>query len=173
MVTQTVGAKANAYFFLAWQIAYMLHLLSSNMGSSLIVEASSAQHKLNEYSRKILLQLALLVGSAVLVVLVGAPLILRIFGQDYASQGSSLLRLLALAAIPNIVTSLFVSISRVQRRMSRVILTLGALCALVLSLSSVLLRRFGIEGAGMAWLASQVIVSSAILITQGIKLARK
>jgi O-antigen/teichoic acid export membrane protein len=173
MVTQLVSAKANAYFFLAWQIAYMLHLLSSNMGSSLIVETSSDQHKLGEYSQKIILQLGLLVGSAVLIVVVGAPLILRIFGPDYAIQGSNLLRLLALGAIPNIVTSVFVSISRVQRKMGRVILTLGSLCILVLSLSSVLLPRFGILGAGMAWLASQIVVSSVILITKGVYLARK
>jgi O-antigen/teichoic acid export membrane protein len=164
MVTQAAGAKENAYFYLAWQIAYMLHLLSSNMGSSLIVEASTNQSKLGEYSRRIILQLVLLVGFAVLVIFAGAPLILRIFGQDYAAQGSSLLRLLALAAIPNIVTSVFVSISRVQRRMRRVIFSLGALCVLVLSLSAFLLPRFGILGAGIAWLGAETVVAIGILI---------
>ncbi len=174
MVTQLAGAKANAYFFLAWQIAYMLFLLSANMGSSLIVEASSNLSKLGEYSRRVFLQLALMVGGAVLVVEVGAPLILQIFGPDYAAQGSGLLRLLALAAIPNIVTSVFVSISRVQRRIRRVIFTLGALCLMVLSLSTILLPRYGIEGAGVAWLVSEVVVAAGILIVHGVaKLAKE
>ncbi|MCL4487211.1 MAG: hypothetical protein M1570_03660 [Chloroflexi bacterium] len=169
MVTQLVSAQANAYFFLAWQIAYMLFLISSNMGSSLIVEASTNQSKLREYSRRVGLQLALMVGSAVLVIEVGAPLILQIFGQDYATEGSGLLRLLALAAIPNIVTSLFVSICRVQRRIGRLIVTLGALCILVLSMSTVLLPRYGIEGAGIAWLVGEVVVAGAILTTEIVK----
>ncbi len=169
MVTQAAGSKANAYFFLDWQIAYVLHLLSSNMGSSLIVEASTNQSKLGEYSRRVILQLVLLVGSAALVVIIGAPLILRIFGQDYSIEGTGSLRLLALAAIPNIVTSVYVSISRVQRKMRRVVFTLGVLCTLVLSLSSYLLPRFGIEGAGIAWLGSQLVVAFGILIILGVK----
>ncbi len=172
MVTQAVGAQANAYFFLAWQIAYMLHLLSSNMGSSLIVEASTNQSKLGEYSRRVVLQLVLLVGLAVLVIFAGAPLILRVFGQEYAIQGSGLLRVLALAAIPNIVTSVFVSISRVQRKMRRVIVTLGTLCVLVLSFSAYLLPRFGIIGAGIAWLTAEIVVASGILILRRGKFAR-
>ncbi len=85
-----------------------------------------------------------------------------------------MLRLLALAAIPNIVTSVFVSVSRVQRRIRRVIITLGALCLMVLVLSGILLPRYGIEGAGIAWLASEVVVAAAILIIQGVvKLAKR
>lgn len=166
MVTQLAGATANAYFFLAWQIAYSLHLVGPNMGSSLIAEAANDQTKLSVYSYRVFIATARVVVPIAIIVALGAPYILRIFGPSYASEGTTLLRLLSLSAIPNIVQALYVSIARVQRRIAAIVTVLGALCTLVLILSYVLLRLYGIVGVGVAWLVSQTIVAVVLVLTE-------
>jgi len=165
LVTALAGATANAYFFLAWTIAYSLYMVSPNMGSSLIVEASMDQSRLNTYSYRVFLQTVGLVFPAAILLFLGAPYILRIFGSSYAQHGADLLRLLALSAIPNVVTAIGVSVARVQRRMKIVLAILGSVCILVLSSGYELLRIYGITGVGLAWLISQSLVAFVLLLT--------
>lgn len=166
IVTARLGASANAYFYLPWTIAYSLYLISPNIGSSLVVEASSQPSKLNSYSYKAFRQIARLVIPLAGLVIVFSPIVLRVFGKGYSAHGATLLSLLAASAIPNIITSLYVSIARVQRRMKSVVATLGAICVLVLGLSFILLPIDGIEGVGWAWLIGQSVVAMIIMITQ-------
>ncbi len=77
-----------------------------------------------------------------------------------------LLRLLALATIPDIVNSLSISVARVQRRVGWIVLVQGMFAALVLTLSYIFLRVYGIKGVGFAMLASQSIVAVFVLLTR-------
>lgn len=166
LVTVLAGATANAYFFLAWTIAYSLYMISPNMGSSLIVEASIDQNRLNTYSYRVFVQTMGLVLLAAVLLFLGAPYILKIFGNNYAQHGANLLRLLTLSAVPNVVTAIGVSVARVQRRMGIVLAILGSVCILVLGLGYEFLRIYGISGVGLAWLLSQSIVAYVLLFTQ-------
>jgi O-antigen/teichoic acid export membrane protein/thiamine kinase-like enzyme len=166
MVISLAGATANAYFYLSWVIAYTLYLVSRNMGMSFIAEASTDQTKLAIYGYRTLVQTARIVLPAVFVIVLFAPNILRLFGEDYSAEGTLLLRLLALSAVPYILTSLFVSIVRVQRRMVAMVIVLGALCVMVLSLSYILLGLYGITGVGIAWLVGQTAIAIVLLFTQ-------
>ena len=166
IVTQQVGATANAYFYLAWTIAYSLYLISPNMGSSLTVEAARDETKLGVYSFRVFRHTAQLVVPAVVVVLLGAPYLLWLFGVSYAVAGTTLLRLLALSAIPNIINALYISIARVQRHLTAMVGVLAGLCLLVLGLSYLLLPLYGITGVGLAWLVSQTIVAVILLLTR-------
>lgn len=164
MVVQHAGYAANAYFFLAWQVAFSLHLVSPNMGSSLIAEAAADQEQLAAYAYQIGRHVARVVVPGALLLVVTAPYMLGLFGSDYATEGTPVLRLLALAAIPNIVQTLFVSVARVQRRVGVVALTLGVFCGCVLGLSYVLLPRLGIVGVALAWLAVETALALVLLL---------
>lgn len=166
IVTQQAGATANAYFYLAWTMAYSLYLVSPNMGSSLIVEAATDQARLGPDSYRVFVHTARLLVPVVAIVIVGAPDLLRIFGSDYAVAGTTLLRLLALSAIPNIINALYISVARVQRRLSALVTVLAGLCLLVLTLSYMLLPIYGITGVGLAWLVGQTIVAGVLWLTQ-------
>ncbi len=166
IVLERVGAAANAYFYLSWTIAYSLYLVSRNMGMSLITEAAMDQTQLRVYSYRMFVQTARLLVPGVTVILLGAPYILRLFGNSYATEGTALLRLLCLSALPNIVTSIYVAIARVQRRMIAIVLVFTSLCALVLTLSYILLEVYGIMGVGVAWLSSQTLIATILMFTQ-------
>lgn len=166
IVTQEAGAAANAYFYLPWLIAFPLYGVSPSMGSSLIVEAASDRAALVAYSRRVIYQTALLVVPAAAILVLGAPYILQIFGDNYASEGVQLLRLLALSAIPHLINSLYVSIARVTRDMTGIVISLASFCALALTLSYVLLPIYGITGVGVGWLVAQILVAAFLLLTR-------
>jgi O-antigen/teichoic acid export membrane protein len=166
MVTNIAGATANAYFYPPWTIVTALQLVALNFSTSLTVEAAFDQTKLNSYSRQILVQTVRLVIPLVIFVLLSAPLILQVFGSSYATEGSAVLRWLALGTLPNILVALSISLARVQNRPSIVMLIQGTLSFLILSLSYVLLPILGITGVGIAWFAGQTIVAVFLLFTQ-------
>lgn len=166
LVLQQTGAKASAYYYLCQTIANSLYLVSSNMGMSLITEVALDQTKLEIYSLRILIGTARLVIPAVVIILIGAPYILLLFGKGYVTEGTTLLRLLSLSAIPNMVTSLYMSVARVQRQMKAMISVLALLCALTLSCTFLLLKVYGITGVGVAQLMGQIIIATMILFTK-------
>ncbi len=166
MVTYLAGPSANAYFYLAWLIANAFQMVSLNMALSLTVEAATDETKLGIYSYKAFVQIARIVVPLVAVVLLGAPYILRIFGPAYAAEGTTLLRLLALAAIPNIINALYLSIARVRQRMTMIVMIQGSLCVLMLGLGYVLLPVDGITGLGYASVAGQTVVAGVLVVTQ-------
>jgi O-antigen/teichoic acid export membrane protein len=166
IVAQEVGLRATAFFYLAWQIGYALCTVSMNMGYSLMVEAAADPHGLPAYSRRVLLLIMRIVVPAAVLLALGAPYVMRVFGADYEREGSALLSLLAVAAIPFSVVSLYVSVARVQRRVRQAALMLAFMCFLVLTLSEVFLRLMGLPGVGVAWLLSQVVVGSIVFARQ-------
>ncbi|HEV3173231.1 MAG TPA: phosphotransferase [Actinocrinis sp.] len=163
IVLERLGAAQAAYFSLTWVIAYTLYLLSANMGSSLIVESATDPERLAQNCRRVLGHTGALLAICVLIMIAGAPAILRVFGDDYARHGTGLLRFLLLSAVPNLVVAVAVSTCRARRRMTAVIAILGTLCSLALVLIVVLLPVMGVEGAGVAWLAAQGVVAAVLL----------
>lgn len=164
LIFERLGADQNAYFYLPWTITTSLQLLGQNMTTSLVVEAASEQEKLSAYGYRILIHSLRLLLPIVAVLVFGAPLILRIFGSAYSEEGSQLLRLLALAVIPNLVVVLYIGIARVQNQIKGMVLVQGLLSALVIGSSLILMEVFGITGVGWGWLGSQSLVAVFLLI---------
>ncbi len=164
IVLDRLGARASAYFSIAWLIGYALYQFAINMCASLIVEAADDPARLRRHCRHLLRHVGALLGGAVLVVLVGAPWLLALFGADYARGGSTVLRLLALSALPNLLVTVAVAVCRVRRRMLVPVAALGALVGLVLGLTVLLLPPMGIAGAGLAWLLAQCAVAGVLLV---------
>jgi O-antigen/teichoic acid export membrane protein len=166
MVISQVGASANAYFYLASTIAFSIQLISANMATSFTVEGAADEAALGVYGRRALIHLARLLTPMILIVLIGAPYILRIFGADYAVEGAAALRLLALSTIPGGIISMYLGFARVRHRTIGLLLVAGVECALTLGLSYLWLPIYAITGIGMAWLTSQAIVAAAIMLLQ-------
>jgi O-antigen/teichoic acid export membrane protein len=163
IVFEEAGPAANAYFSLAWVFVMPLYVIGASMGSSLVVSAVLNSARLRALSYRMLLQTSLLVVPAAAVLIIGAPYILRVFGDQYATQGANVLRLLALATIPGTLNTLYVNVARVQRKMVRVALIYAGQCAVLLGLTWVVVKPLGLDGVGLAWLISQSVVAVIIL----------
>jgi O-antigen/teichoic acid export membrane protein len=174
LVINVLGSRQNAYFYIAWVIGSSLDLFSTNMAASLTAEAAADQTKLLDYSKKSLIHMARIMLPAAIALFVTAPLLLSIFGADYANNATPLLRLLSVALVPKAINTLFLGIARVHRHVGHIVLVQAVLCVLVLGLSIVFTRDYGITGIGIAWLTAQTVVAVALATTQfGSTLFRK
>lgn len=167
VILNVLGPEQNAYYFLAWTMAYSLYLISSSMGNALLAEASLRPEALWPLSRQAVVESARLVLPATAAVVIGAPLILSAVGQDYAAEGTTVLRLLALSAIPFIIVSAFVKARSVQRRMRSVVAAEVWVSVIVVVLSAALIGPLGTTGLAIAWLAAQSAVAGWIILMYG------
>lgn len=165
LVTVRLSPSANAYFYMPWMLAAALQLVALNLTTSLTVEGAWEERKLGLYCVRVLKQALYLVTPVVALFLVGAPWLLWFFGSDYAQEGAPLLRLLALATLPNILVMLQLSVVRIQNNTRGVIWAQGLLCVLLLGVSYLLLPVMGIIGVGWAALIAQSVVAGIALAT--------
>ncbi|MDX6701023.1 MAG: hypothetical protein QOF26_1249 [Baekduia sp.] len=164
LVLALEGPTANAWFSLAWMVAWPLFGISINTGAALVVAGARDEARLAQYVREVRRQTLRLVAPLALLLALGAPLALRLFGREYAAGATDTLRLLSLAAIPNVVVALGVSARRVARRMRAVVGIVAGQCGLVMAISLLLLPRDGVAGVGVAWLVASTAVAAAVLL---------
>ncbi len=126
----------------------------------------STSRQLALFSKRLLLLSMRIVAPAAIAVAIVAPYVMGLFGQDYAAEGTTLLRLLAVGAIPYSVIPVYISVVRVQRRVRRAAAVLAVMCFLVLMLSELFLRSWGLLGVGVAWLVTQTALGGYLLLFQ-------
>ncbi|MGH1493822.1 MAG: lipopolysaccharide biosynthesis protein [Acidimicrobiales bacterium] len=159
MVLATLDDTATAYFQAAWLIGFTVFALSLNVAYALLAENSYERDKARRNSMQaVALGLALTVPIVVVGGL-GAPWLLQIYGADFAANSTWTLRLLLLAALPNVIYQIYVGRLRSESKMAAVVASETVLSITVVGLAWVLLPRFGIEGVGLAWLAGLLLMA--------------
>ncbi|WP_329067539.1 lipopolysaccharide biosynthesis protein [Streptomyces sp. NBC_01429] len=171
LVAVRFDSAHNAFFYTAYTVGGTMEFMAINMASSLTAHASHSPERLAEGVRGALRRMALLLVPVVLVLVVFAPQILAPFGADYARHGTTVLRLLAAAALPRVVVELYIGVLRVQGRTGMLAALQGSMCVLVLGSALYLLGPggAGIAGAGLAMLLSMTLV--ALVAAPGLRAA--
>ncbi|WP_405621961.1 lipopolysaccharide biosynthesis protein [Streptomyces sp. NBC_01508] len=169
MVAVRFDAAHNAFFYTAYTVGGTMEFMAINMASSLTAHASHSPERLAEGVRGALRRMTVLLVPVVLVLVLFAPQVLAPFGADYAEHGSTVLRLLAAAALPRVVVELYIGVLRVQGRTGMLAALQGAMCVSVLGSAVVLLGPAGISGAGLAMLLSMTLV--ALVAAPGLRSA--
>jgi O-antigen/teichoic acid export membrane protein len=163
LIIAVKGAAATAYFAISWQVGVALFVVSGNMGQSLVVETAVDQSGLPAAWRRMMRHTLLLLIVAVAVVVAIAPYLLRLFGPEYSHQGTTLVRLLVLAAIPNLVVETASFAARSHRRTVVSSAIQAAMCGGVLILGTLLLPLMGVTGIGVAWLVTLTVLAAVLL----------
>jgi O-antigen/teichoic acid export membrane protein len=160
LVVAELGSRANAYFYGPWSVFLGLQLVSTAFATSLLVEgADPASHRATLMRATVWQSWRVLVPAVALLCLLASPL-LSLFGPNYEEEGTTLLRLLALACLPNVLVAGAIAKARLYERPWTVASIYVATSVLGLGLSAILLPIMGIEGAGVAWLAAQSLVGA-------------
>ena len=159
MVAVRFSSAENGYFYVAYTVGGTMEFMAINMASSLTAHASHDPRQLADGVRGALRRMTLLLVPVVGVLVLFAPQILTPFSPDYAEHGSTVLRLLALGALPRVVVELYIGVLRVQGRTGVLAGLQGAMCVLVLGSAAVLFTPAGIAGAGWAVLISMTLVA--------------
>jgi O-antigen/teichoic acid export membrane protein len=154
IVVALVSPQANAYFYLTWSLGSIFLIISPAIAMSLFAEGSNAQDLVSDTRKSIVFITALLVPVIIGVWVLSHP-VLEVFGPEYARQGTTLLRILAVSAIPDAATNIYVSIERVRGRLGRVAALNLGMAAIAVALTAAMVRHDGVSGPGYAWLIAQ------------------
>lgn len=164
LVFDLTDPRLAAVFNLIWQIGTGLYAVGAAFGQSQVANGSREPERVREHYRAAMRNSFALLIPAVVVLVAAAPLALIPFGSWYQHEGPTVLRLVALSAIPNTVVTLEVAYARVTREMRVVAVTLVALCVVVLAASVPLVPLMGLSGAGIAVLGGQSVVAAVAVM---------
>jgi O-antigen/teichoic acid export membrane protein len=159
IVLAIAGAPASAHFYIVTLVASAGQLLPAVLTTSLLVEASASEATFERDGRRVLGQMLLLLVPLVVILVVGAPLILGIFGAPYAADGTDALRLYALAALPYALVQLAFVRLRVQQQVWAIVVVQAAMATTLVAGSVALLPVYGITGIGAVLLVAETIAA--------------
>jgi O-antigen/teichoic acid export membrane protein len=159
LVASQVGSVANAYFYSAWIVGSSFEYVLSSISVSLVVEGANDRRRTTWAVRRGALITGVVLVPSVALTVIAAPTVLGLAGSAYASKGTIILRLVAIAVIPRSIIALSVATARIRRDIRTMVLIQGAGCVLTLTLAVVLLPTMGLAGAGIAYLISQTVVA--------------
>jgi len=159
LVLSFVGDAATAFYVAAWQVTFAVRLIAVNVGYAVTVEGS-AEGASPSLGRQVRVLAPAMVVPAVAIVVLIAPLILAVFGRDYAEAATDLLRLQVLAILPFTAVTLFVVGERIAERTVPALVVTAVATVTTLALDIVLLPTVGLVAAGWSWLAAQLLAAA-------------
>ncbi len=165
LVITVLGPAATASFYIASLITSGVAALGISFSTGLLVEASAAPDRLQELTLGALKRCALVMIPATIVLVFGAPLILRIYGGSYVASTVVLFQLLALTLLPFCISTIAFSLDRIARKPIRATLTQLANSVLVLGGCWLLFGRLGLNGVGVACIVADTFIAVVRLPT--------
>ena len=167
LVSARLGPEQNAYFYTTFMLASALFFIAPAIGNALFAEGSHEPEMLGRDVRRAARQVGMLAGPPALILLVAGPLILGLFGPEYADEGSVLLMILIAAAAFDSVLQLSLAVLRVKHRLTAAAVATWATLVVAIAATWLLLPPLGLEGAGLGWALGKfvgVLFTGAFLI---------
>lgn len=152
VVSIRLSPEDNAYYYTTTSVSTFILMGAAAVSTSLFAEGSHAGGGLQRKVRSSIQIIALMLGPEIVICLLFGRYILSVFGTSYAQHGLLLLRIDAISSIPDAITSVYVSVLRVQRRLHIAALLNLSTTAVTVILSWILLPMIGIAGQGLAYL---------------------
>jgi O-antigen/teichoic acid export membrane protein len=168
-VLVVLGAAETGRFAVAFLICGFLNVIPSTVAQVLFAEASREGAPLRGQVRKAIRGVYGLLLPAIVIVIVAAPFILRLFGAAYATAATGCLRVLALSTLFTGGTYLVDSLLIARDRIAAYVFMNGANAALVLGFVGILVRR-GLTAAAVGWALAQglsLLLGLVVLATAG------
>ncbi|MBN2097991.1 MAG: lipopolysaccharide biosynthesis protein [Dehalococcoidia bacterium] len=163
IVANLEGTEANAYFYIAWSVANILFQLPLAISFSLFAEGSVDEGTMGHNVRRSLMFCSVVITPLILLLAVFGRQLLGWFDPEYADNAASLLRILAISAVPLSINSIYFVVERVRMKMGRVIALNALVAVATLTLAWILLPEMGLVGVGIAWVSSQSVAALAVV----------
>jgi O-antigen/teichoic acid export membrane protein/aminoglycoside phosphotransferase (APT) family kinase protein len=164
LVLARLGPEDAAAYNMVWQFGLALYLVPSGMGQSMIAHSAADPGKVDKARRETVRRGLVLVAPAAVLLALGGQLVLSMFGAHYTDAGTGALALVALSAIPNVITAAATSTARVRQRRLVQFGVPTSISVLVIGLSWLLMPDMGLVAIGIAWLGAQCLVASVVLV---------
>lgn len=156
LVSARLGPTENAYFYTTFMVASALFFIAPAIANALFAEGAHNPQQLHRDLRRAARHIAMLLGPAALVLIAAGPLVLGVFGPDYAEEGRGLLPILVGSALFDAGFQLCMAFLRIRRRLREAATATWVTLALTISATWLLLPPLGLEGAGIGWAAGKL-----------------
>ena len=139
-------------------------LLFYGVTTSLVAEASRDEPRRGELANLVVRRFLTFQIPAALLIAAAAPLLLRPFGADYVDEGTTLLRLMALASCARAIVFLYAGTCRIEGRSDLVAIVEVVLLVSLVPATKLLAEDHGLGGVGLAWLLCHAAVALAVAL---------
>jgi O-antigen/teichoic acid export membrane protein len=157
LVAITVGPSSNAAFYIAWMLSAFLRVIPIHLSTVLFAVASENMQSLAPKLR-FSLRTSMLIGiPAVLVLCVGSPLILSLFGAKYATTGTTSVILLSLGYLPSVPKVHYIAVCRASGRIRGAASVLSITACLEIIGAVIGGKEAGLTGFGLGLLAASLL----------------
>jgi len=155
LIIRQLGSAEVAYFSMAWTMANLLYVIPTAATQSLLAESSHDPTQKSNHVRHTIKILSLILVPIVLLAIVVAPYLLRIFGAQYSGGGTAIFQIFALSTFPMAITTLSNTVLNLEQRSSGIVVSQVA--QLITTFGSVgFLVRLGLPGVGLSILLGTI-----------------
>jgi len=159
IVIELLSPSANAAWYTAWMMAWVVYIIPIQVGMTSFAEASHRPQELGSLVRYGV-RTSLLIGLATAAVAgLAAQLLLSILGHHYAQAGSTPLRILLVAVVPLTIIQAYFVACRATGKLSEAIATGMANAAFSIGGAAAAATIWGLPGIAATWLGAQVATS--------------
>ena len=152
IVIQRLGATANAHYYLPAMISTNLGLFCWGIVRSFLVEATSEPGALRRHANSTIRALAVVLLPSVILGYIFAPTFLRIFGNSYATHGTTLMRMLLISLLGSTVSVFYSAFAWLDQKVWWMTARTVASSIIYLVMVYTLIGRLGINAIGVATL---------------------
>jgi len=153
LITNTIGAKFSAYFYMDMMIANLLYIIPMSTSQSLFAEGSYSEIELKVQLKKAIKIISIIIIPAIIVIFLFGNYILLAFGKEYSYDGFILLRYLSISGILIIINAIGSVILNIKHKIKLLILLSFISATIIILLSIILIKisSLGLVGVGVAW----------------------
>jgi len=157
IVIQRLGAVANAHYYVPSLIYSGLLLFNVSITRSFLVEAASEPHLMRRHAKMALAAMTAVVVPSVVIGVIFASNILRIFGSEYATHGTTLLRMMLLSLPLGSVSLFYSTFAWIDRRVWWMTIRNFVDVVIFFGVMFALIGRYGILAIGIGFLVSSAL----------------
>lgn len=165
LITNSIGAKYSAYFFIDMMIANLLFIIPISVSQSLFAEGSYNETEVKVHQKKAINIIALILVPVILLTVFLGKYVLLAFGLQYSIEGYRLLQILAISSIFVSVNSIGDVVLKLRHQINKLITIKLAGTIIILGLSYILHSK-GLTGIGVAWIAGYIVTCGIYFIAR-------
>jgi len=163
IITAKSTPENTAFFYMALMISSVIFIIPIAISQSLLAEESNKPKK-DAIKKAYRFSFTLLV-PAIITVVFASKYIMLLFGPEYSVNGSGILQILALSAIPFAFNTIYIVKKNVEKR-TRHVVFINFLIATVTLAGATILLDYSFIGIGYAWFFGQVTGNIYILFSK-------
>lgn len=154
-VLTRLGPSQAAFMTLTWLLGSVFFMVSPAVSGALFARGARDPAALPHLVRKARRLIAAVMGPAMLGAVVFGHPVLEVFGTAYANAGYGMLVVLAVSAVPDAITNIELGRLRALGTVWTGAALNAIMAVIAIVLTWLLVRPWGITGAGAAWLIAQ------------------